>query len=76
MFFFGSYADKVEKSRITRFFNFTTQVGLSSSEDLKMIQFAPVTDHFISIKGEHFEIFATEKSHLHCKIKETLLVSD
>lgn len=60
---------------MTRFFNFTTQVGLSSSEDFKMIQFAAVTDHVISIKWEHFEIFATEKSHLYCKIKETILVS-
>ena len=39
-----------------------------------------VADHIIStghnIKWDHFEILASGKSDLHCKIKETLLISD
>ena len=39
-----------------------------------------VADHTIStghnIKWYHFEILATGKSDLQCKIKETLLISD
>ena len=38
-----------------------------------------IADHVIStdnIKWDHFEIFSTGKSDLHCKIKETLLIRD
>ena len=39
-----------------------------------------VADHTIStghnIKWDHFEILATGKSDLQCKIQETLLISD
>ena len=39
-----------------------------------------IADHIIStghnIKWDHFEILATGRSDLHCKIKETLLIKD
>ena len=39
-----------------------------------------LADHIISaghnIKWDNFEILATGKSNLHCKIKETLLISE
>ena len=51
-------------------FKALTQVGHASA----------VADHIIStghnIKWDHFEILATGKSDLQCKIKETLLISD
>ena len=28
------------------------------------------------VKWDHFDILATEQSHIHCKIKETLLIRD
>ena len=51
-------------------FKALTQVGHASA----------VADHTIStghnIKWDHFEILATGKSNLQCKIKEMLLISD
>ena len=39
-----------------------------------------IADHIIStgynIKWDHFEILATGRSDVHCKIKETLLIKD
>ena len=56
--------------RKSEHFKALTQVGHASA----------VADHTIStghnIKWDHFEILATGKSDLQCKIKETLLISD
>ena len=39
-----------------------------------------IADHIIStghnIKWDHFEILASGRSHVHCKIKETVLIKD
>ena len=57
-------------TRKSEHFKALTQVGHASA----------VADHTIStghnIKWDHFEILATGKSDLQCKIKETLLISD
>ena len=56
--------------RKSEHFKALTQIGHTSA----------VADHVIStghnIKWDHFEILATGKSDLQCKIKETLLISD
>ena len=57
-------------NRKSEHFKALTQVGHASA----------VADHTVStghnIKWDHFEILATGKSDLQCKIKETLLISD
>ena len=57
--------------RKSEHFKALTQVGHASPA---------VADHTIStghnMKWDHFEILATGKSDLQCKIKETLLISD
>ena len=46
----------------------------------KSCQSSAIADHIIStghnIKWGHFEILATGRSDVHCKIKETLLIKD
>ena len=56
--------------RKSEHFKALTQVGHASAV-VQTILFLPV-----SIKWDHFEILATGKSDLQCKIKETLLISD
>ena len=56
--------------RKTEHFKALTKSGQSSA----------IADHIISaghyIKWDHFEILATSRSDVHCKIKETLLIKD
>ena len=55
--------------RKTEHFKALTQIGHASA----------VADHISTghnMKWDHFEILASGKSDLHCKINETLLISD
>ena len=60
---------------------YTTEKLNISNHSRRVVKHQPyIADHFTStghnIKWDHFEILATRRSDIHCRIKESLLIKD